>query len=135
MESEPIRAWLRLKAEVEKKDGDLKKIKKALADAEKEALDVFEREGVASVRLDGKTVSLKRELHAYVKVARHEQLLDVLDECGLSDLARRSVNMSTLSAHVREQEKLGVPLPEALLEIVDVTELFKLSAVRSTRGS
>jgi len=133
MDTDPIRDWLHAKSEVSRMETELAEAKREVEELHRKALDVFEREGVASVRLDGRTISLRRELHASVRADDRPLVIDALDRIGLSDLAPRGVNARTLSAHVRERARMNEELEPELAEVITVTELFKLSSVASTR--
>ncbi|HVJ95348.1 MAG TPA: hypothetical protein VNC41_00795 [Acidimicrobiia bacterium] len=134
MDTEPIRNWLHAKNEVGRMETELAEAKREVEELHRKALDVFEREGVASIRLDGRTISLRRELHASVRTNDRPLVIAALDNLGLSDLAPRGVNARTLSAYVRERAREGEGLPSELAEVVQVAELFKLSSVKSTKG-
>jgi len=133
MDADAIRRWLDLRDRVKAAEADLSELKHERDRAEQDALMIFAREGVDSVRLDAHTVTLTRTLHASVRAHDRPEVIRVLDQLGMSDLAPRGIHAATLSAYVRELDRDDEALPEELTDVVQVAELFGLSAVRSTR--
>lgn len=91
-------------------------------------LDRWADEGVDSMRVDGKTVSLRRQV--YARVLDREHVAAALQEAGLGHLL--TPNTNTLSAWLREKEEAQEPLPPSLEGIVGTYERFSLS-VRNGR--
>lgn len=129
--ADAVREWLRLRRDVELQEAVLKESKRLRDDAERDALAAFEAEGCQSVRLDdGTLVSLKRTIRASVRAGRGDDAVAALYSLGLDDLVGSTIHAQTLSAYVREQEQAGQPLPQELGDLINVAEMFSLSARR-----
>lgn len=121
-----VRDYLAARDEVDQVDAVLREAKKRRDAAEARVLALYEQHGCASVRVDGRLVSLTKKLYARTKPGEEPALLAALDDAGHADVISHKVNPSTLSALVREHQKEGDPLPEAIMQHVEVTELFGL---------
>lgn len=104
-----------------------------LADLEPTVLDWFQRNGVDRVRVDDRTLSLRRELWA----GRAEGV-DTAAACaalvaaGLPEFAEPRVNTQSLSALLREREKSGEPaVPPELEGVIVANEVFKIGSRRA----
>jgi len=127
-----LREYLRLRDEVEATDERLSALKERRDRVEEELLKAYERNGTSSVRCDGRTVYLHRQLWARPKDGDHALVCDLLRAHDLGDLVRTSVNAQTLSSLVRERDAEGTPLPEDLAAAIDVSEAYRLR-VRKAR--
>ncbi len=96
---------------------ELKRLNVEIAETEKLALDQFTDAGVDSIKINGSTLYLHRQL--WVGVAEgftKEQASKQLKEVGLGDYVQESFNINSLSAYYREatRESDDVHIPEAL---------------------
>lgn len=119
-------------SEVKRLNAELDEAKQAKARAEEAVLGAFEREGVQQIRVDGQLVSIRRDLWASPSEGAAEDLAIALDHLGLGDLCQYRVLPQTLSAYVRERERLGEEIPTALAPLINVSEKF--SARVTKRG-
>lgn len=126
LNTQVIDRWRAAKDAKESAESVLEERKRELADAEQNALDEFERAGISQVKANGRTTFLRRDVYASVKEGRKPDVVRALRNLGLGDLVGESVNAQSLSAHVREQEKLGNALPPELAEHVTVSEVFRV---------
>ena len=105
-------------------EAKLEEIKARLTETQQEILDQFARDGVSSVKVtDGNedaTIYLHKQMWARPKDGDYVATCFALRRNGLSSFVKETVNLQTLSAYVREQEKEGQPLPSDVAETLDV---------------
>lgn len=128
-QSDDIRDLLALRAKKEQHEEELRVINMQIDEITERVLDRWVDQGVDSVRVDGKTVSLRRQI--YARVLDREQIAEALREAGVGHLL--TPNTNTLSAWLREREGNNEPLPPCLEGIVGTYERFSLS-VRNGRS-
>jgi len=115
----------------------LEELKAERATLEEELLRQFQESGIDSMRVDGMTVYLKREIWAGAKDGDYERACRALREAGLDQYVQERFNTQSLSAYVREQARLLADdtagpdeilavLPEPLRDAISVTEKFSL---------
>lgn len=126
MNVDDIKRFVAIKKELDDiaiKEAELKQERLAL---EQIILAEFEQQGVQSMRVDGRTVSLVRTVYARAnpETGGLEALAQALRENGLGDLVKDSVNANSLAAYVRELEKLEIPIPDTISPHVIVTPVF-----------
>ena len=132
MDLERIRDFITLDQEKKVLEAQLQILKQQIADLQPGLKDDFAREGVNSINLDGVTVYLHRALWARPAQGQTtQQLADALKSCGLQDFVHETCNLNTLSAYLRELERNGQPMPEDLVGILNLEEVF---TVRATKG-
>lgn len=131
MNKELLDQYVELHGEIKAAEAALDVLKTRKATMETEVLADFTDEGIQSVKAtNGTTVFIHRSLRASVKGDRQEAA-QVLVDVGLGDLVRQDFNLNTLSSWVREQDALGVPLPDPLTEHVAVAEFFSARVRKS----
>lgn len=91
-------------------------------------LDRWSEDGTQSIKIDGKTVYLRRSI--YAKVLDREHVAAALRDAGLDFML--TPNTNTLSAWLREKEENGEPIPQSLDGVVGTYERFALG-VRNGR--
>lgn len=133
MEMVKVKEFIRLQAEEDCLEKQLKEVKGKLGTVEKELLDEFSREGVQNININGRTVYLSRKVVARPKGGRKE-VIEALIAAGLADFINTDPNYNTqsLDAYIRGQEENGQGIPEPLQSVLEVTELF---FVRSRKAS
>lgn len=107
-------------------ESGLDDLKVKASEIEQELLKEFERDGMASMSIDGRTVYLRRDLRANAKAGQREAVCRALKANGVGDLVSEGFHAGQLSAWVRELEKLEEPLPEQLDELLNVNEMFSV---------
>lgn len=127
--TDDLRQLLALRQAKESHENALKGINAEIEVIQSRILDRWVDDGVDSMRVDGKTVSLRRQVWA--RVLDRERITDALREAGLDSML--TPNTNTLSAWLREKEEAGEPLPQGLEGIVGTFEKFSLS-VRNGRA-
>lgn len=98
---------------------------------ERRALEYFGQNGVQSLKLNGMTLYVNRQLWAHAKDGDFVAGCLALKEAGLGDFVAERFNVQSLSAWVRERDRNGEPLPEAFKDRIEVSEVFRLGARRS----
>lgn len=110
----------------------LKKINIEIGKLTPVVLDYFQRQGIDSVASGGRTLYLRRELHTNKSPdVTTEQACDKLVSVGLGEYAGKRVNIQGLSAHVRELEQDGQPIPlieEQFGGAFRIAEVFKIGS-------
>lgn len=121
-----VHYWRRAKATKEACDAALELAKDELQRAEQAALDAFERAGIQSIKLDGRTTYLRRDLYASTRKGAKEALIAALRHHELADLVGETVSGQSLSAYVREREREGDEVPPEIAEHITVAEVFRV---------
>jgi hypothetical protein len=127
-----VRAYQAARDEVTRIDATLKAAKERLARCEEAVLSVFEAQGVASVKCDGRLVYLARQVWARPARGREPDLVVALLEVGEDALVERRVGTQRLSAWWREREEEAYDVPESVKALVEVSEGF---VVRMKKGT
>lgn len=113
-----------LDAEIKEAEMLVASIKARRQVVEEQLLEQFAETGTSSVRVNGRTVSMRRDL--YSKILDAERLNDALREAGFGDLVEEKVNSMRLAALVREIDRGDIEQPEALVGVVDKSEKFSI---------
>ncbi len=92
---------------------ELDDVKAHIRNMEDRLIDHFIESGMTSIKLHGFTLYMTTQLWVKYKGGKtKEDIIEYLDSIGLSAMAPRGTNSSTLSAFAREQKKNDEPLPE-----------------------
>jgi hypothetical protein len=114
--------------EIDAKIKDAKRVVDELADVraalEEQLLEQFGEAGVSSVKVNGRTVGMRRDVFA--KILDPERLHDALRAAGFGDLIQPKVDSQKLSALVREFDRGEVECPADLAEVVTASEKFSI---------
>ncbi len=123
-----LKRIVRLRKEREAAEAKLAKIKTQIDEQEPAVLNWMQEAGISSVKQDGITVHIRREVWASVADGNTDFLRDALDAAGIDPdtIIRERANTQTLSALVREFDRDGRPMPNSLAAAVKVSEVFKL---------
>lgn len=124
-----LKRLLTLNAEKDELEARLKTVNSEREHITQTILDRWSEDGTQSIKLDGKTVYLRRSV--YAKVLDREHVAEALREAGLDSML--TPNTNTLSAWLREKEENGEPMPPGLDGIVGTYERFALG-VRNGRS-
>lgn len=128
-----LRKYVRLDKEKRELDIKVKKVAAELKESADLVLDYFQRHGMNQFKVDGITVYMARELWAGREDdVSHEQACAALEEAGLGDYAGPRINSQSLSAHIRELDAAGDPLPPPLVGVIKVSEVFKIKTRKSS---
>lgn len=111
-------------AEIKEAEALVASIKARRQIVEEQLLEQFAETGTSSVRVNGRTVSMRRDL--YSKILDAERLNDALREAGFGDLVEEKVNSMRLAALVREFDRGDVECPAELAEVVTASEKFSI---------
>ncbi|MFO1163533.1 MAG: hypothetical protein U1E60_32185 [Reyranellaceae bacterium] len=123
-----VKRMIRFRKEREAAEAKAAKAKAQMDALEPSVLEWFQQQGIGSIKVDGVTVHIRRELWASVGDQGLDFLRDALDVAGIDSttIISERANTQTLSALVREFDKAGNPLPNSLAAAVNVSEKFKL---------
>lgn len=132
-EMDRVKEYAALQNEKAKLKDRLAAIDARLGDLEPHVLEWFQREGVDRIRVDDRTLSLRRELWAgRADGVDTEAACAALIAAGLSEFAARRVNTQSLSALLREREKGGeAAVPAELEGVIVANEVWKISSRRA----
>jgi hypothetical protein len=126
--NDDLKQLLALRQLKEQHEDALKGINAEIDTIQARVLEQWANEGVDSMRVDGKTVSLRRQI--YARVLDREHIAEAMRAAGIEHLL--TPNTNSLSAWLREKEEAQEPLPPCLEGIVGTYERFSLS-VRNGR--
>lgn len=107
-----------------------KELAREIAEVEESLLEQFGEAGISSVRAEGGTVSLSRQLWATCADGDYSRACAALEAAGLSEFVQNRFNSNTLSAYFRELDRDGRPIPKALEGAIDVAERFTLRVTK-----
>lgn len=121
-----VKRAVRLHKERQRLKGQLAKVEAQLAEACEKALEWMQANTIPRLSIDGTTAHIRRELFASAPDV--EALRAALEACGIDPegIIKERANGQTLSALVREFDRDGKELPEALAQAVKVSETYKL---------
>jgi len=127
MDTDNIRRFAELKDRHKELKDETEELGKELANMERELLEEFADAGTQSIKVDGRTVYMKRQLWARrpAGVAPADQAQAAL-AAGLDYLVEPKVSTQGLSAYVRDMERADEALPPELDGFVRVDEVFTL---------
>ena len=92
---------------------ELDDVKAYIRNMEERLIDHFVESGMTQIKLHGFTLYMTTQLWVKYRGGKtKEDAIEYLDSVGLSEMAPRGTNSSTLSAFAREQKKNDEPLPE-----------------------
>lgn len=115
---------VRIDAAIKAAAAELDRLKANRAEVEETLLEQFAAAGVSSLKVDGKTVSLRRDL--YARILDADRLHDELTAAGYGDLIEAKVNSARLSALVREFDRGEAECPGALADVVTASERYSI---------
>lgn len=110
---ELLEVILEARMQVAKIDEALAQAKDAQSDAERKLADIMEAEDTKSFKIEGLATVTRTEI-LYVNVLKdnREKLLQWVDEeCGRSDIIKRTIHGSTLKSFIGQRIKEGEPVP------------------------
>ena len=126
MDNRTLKRLLKLDAEKKELEKKLEKVKETRKEVEGRLLTQFEKAGMRSANVDGKTVYIHKQLWASPKDGR-TAVCDALRELGMGDeYVVENFNTNSLSAYVRELDAQEEELPEKLSAVIDVVAKFAL---------
>lgn len=126
-----MREFVALEKERRDLEDRLKHIKARRDDLEQILLGAFEESQIQSMKIDGLTVYIHRQLWARPKGGDYDLAVRALREVGWDDLVEIKCNTHRVSSQVREMDREGVELPEPIKEAFDVSEQFSVRTRKS----
>lgn len=131
---EVVRRYVALMKEKQVLDNALAAVKKQIETAEQEAYDYLTANGIQNIRVDDRTVYVRREIHAtYLKT---EEAQRVLEQLRLTDALTTTVHPQRAAAIVRERlEEAAIADREEqerkqLEKAFSIYEKFRVSVTR-----
>ena len=126
MDTTKLKTLISLDQQRKDLEEDIEVIKKRRAELETEILDDMAESGISSLKIDGKTVYLKRELWCSPRDGDRYKAVGYLKKAGMDFYLEEKFSAHSLSAYVREQDKAGEPLPAGFDDAFKVSETFKV---------
>jgi hypothetical protein len=110
---EKIEQFIELETERRELEARLKEVKEEIAPLHEQVLTYFEQTGTSKIKRSGLTLYVHRQLWARPIDGDYERGCAALKAAGLEDMVKESFNIHTLSAYIRELERMGEPIPES----------------------
>lgn len=109
----------------------IKELKRQMRPYEEQLLLFFSEHGVNNIKLHGKTLYIHRQLWARPLDGDYERACKVLRDIGLDEYVKETVNVNSISAYVREQDDMGIELPERFMDGFRVDEVYQVRSKSS----
>ncbi len=122
---EHVKEFLNLTLRKKQLEEELKQVTQGLEVLQGPLLNYFEQHGLSSVKADGHTVYLHRQVWASIDTG-DPKALEAMENAGLGAFIRPQVNTQTLSSWVRELEEEGEKVPMSLKPYLKITEKYGL---------
>jgi len=138
-----VKQFVALADEKAELDQRLKQVEADMKALEEALLAQFQESGTQSVNVDGRTVSLRRDLFASPKDGDRDAVIEALKMTDLGQYVKEDYNGNSLKAYVREMVRaaeaerggpladLADALPEPLRAVLAVYVKYSVRATRS----
>jgi hypothetical protein len=123
---EKIERFIELETERRELEARLKEVKEEIAPLHEQVLTYFEQTGTSKIKRSGLTLYVHRQLWARPIDGDYERGCAALKAAGLEDMVKESFNIHTLSAYIRELERMGEPIPETFEGAIQTEETFQI---------
>jgi len=119
-----------------KLERELKQVKGGLTKLEAPVLEYFADQGVQSVNVEGRTLSLRKEVWAKQRGDfSNEERMVLVQAAGYPELVKESVNTNTLSSLFRERMAEGLDaVPAKLACCYEASESYKIGSIKSVKA-
>lgn len=108
-------------------EAQAKAAKQERDDLEAALVDAMLDEELQSLKVQGRLLSLRQQMHVTPDMTKEEQLFGALEAHGLGSIIKRTINRNTLTATVKEQMEInGDELPAWLDGVVNIFEQPKI---------
>jgi hypothetical protein len=111
-------------------EAEAKEVAAEIAEIEESLLEQFGEAGISSVRAEGGTVSMSRQLWATCREGNYERACAALRAAGLDEFVQPRFNANSLSAYFRELDREGKPIPAEIDGAIDLAERFSLRVTK-----
>lgn len=125
MNSDKLQLYIELTKKKRKLEAELDSIKESISTLQEDLLDQFGDEGINSIKSNGATVYIKRELWASPN-HDYASACEALRQAGLEHFVQERFNHNTVSAYFRDLDREGEAIPESLKEAFKLNEKFSL---------
>lgn len=127
-----VERYCKLENERTSLEDQLAAVKAKLEDLRPGVLDYMQSHSLDKLTSAGRTIYLRRELWAgRADGVSPADLMAALDAAGLAEFAERAPKMQSLTSYVRELDRDGAEMPEALRGVLVANEVFKIGSRRS----
>ncbi len=126
MNAETVRKFVALDKQRRQLKEELAGVEGCLTKLTEQVLAEFEQAGVSTLRQDGTTVYVQRQLWANPKNGDFARASAALRDCGLGDMVQERVNTNTISAYFRELDREGKEPPDTMAAAFNVAEVFSI---------
>lgn len=123
---EKIERFIELETERRELEARLKELKEEITPLHEQVLTYFEQTGTSKIKRSGLTLYVHRQLWARPIDGDYERGCAALKAAGLEDMVKLSFNIHTLSAYIRELERMGEPIPESFEGAIQTDETFQI---------
>lgn len=130
MNTQAVNRLVELTVRKRELEAQAKELAREIQELEESLLEQFGEAGISSVRAEGGTVSLSRQLWATCADGDYSRACAALHAAGLDEFVQPRFNSNTLSAYFRELDRDGRPIPKALEGAIDVAERFSLRVTK-----
>ena len=124
-----LKRYLKLRDKEVELKAKLSEVQDEKGEVQKNILSYYERQGITSLTVDGKTMYVNRQLWARTAGAMPD-VVAALEAVGMGTLVKQTVSTQSLSSYCRELDDENKPIPDPLAEFVKVYEKFTIG-VRS----
>ena len=102
MNTDELKEFVALEKEKATLKARLKAIDSRLTELDESIAQQFVSDGVQSMRIDGRTVYLHRDIYASAKDGARDAVVAALRDCDLGQYVKEDYNANSLTAYVRE---------------------------------
>lgn len=127
---EALDRFIELESERKYLEARLKEVKEEIAPLHERVLNYFEESGTEKIRRGGMTLYLHSQLWARPIDGDYERGCEALRAAGMEDLIQTRFNIHTLSAVLRERERMGEAFPPEFEGVIETERTFQVR----TRG-
>lgn len=128
--TEIVQRLVALAEEKRRLEADLKQVNTLIEALEAEVVERMVESGTQSISTMTHTVYLARDIWARPEEGKEDELISVLDQQGLGDIARRRVMAQSLSAVIREHLNRDGALPAWAEGLVAVSQRPRARVVK-----
>lgn len=128
-----VKRYIALRDRQKELDGQASSVKEEADALEQLLLDHFAEQSIDSMRVDGRTVYLRRQVWAKVPDGVDKaQIVSAFREAGLDHMVTPpSFNSNTVSSWMRDLEREGEALPPPLNGLLESSEVYNVRVRRS----
>jgi hypothetical protein len=119
-----VREFVAMDKRKDELEAELKAVKQRMNGLDAALMEQFSATGTQSMRVDGRTLYLRRDIRCSAKKGMKAQAVAMLKNHGLGDYVEEGFNANSISAWMREEDRAGRPLPEGFTDTMTILEEF-----------